>query len=505
MAALGMQAAAGVPAFAHKAILPDSEEERDPITVGASGGGQGMEIPGATAGGVQIPSAGAPPTATAPTETAIDPDNPLASAAGYEAERVDLEDNDTVEGRVANIIKDDSPLMQIARTRANQESNSKGTLNSSMAVGAGQMAVMDAATPIATEDARGSREFKLSNQMESNKADQFNTEQINQGRAEVYKGELEKYMQSEQGRIDLGKIAANIEGDSRLLNEKGEIDLGLQADQFARQTDLQDRKGEIDKMLVNADGDVKSQLQAEMAEIDKEINAINDTYAQRLQDQKGEIDLMLQDANAEDQEALEKIKGEIDKQIQSLRNTGAARVANINAQSALDQIKNKGFVDFALQNSAFKDDKEMQDLVHSQGIIMAEVNKDNEVLIAGNLAAANASGQHGLNVTNIALNPDMTTTQKRDAIANETEVYKATLAVIDLAAGTDFDDLIVAREEEADDNTTQAEVDYLNSRLPEGSPQYTVNDDGDAVGPDGQLYNLGVGPSYGDYQGSPIM
>lgn len=59
----------------------------------------------------------------------------------------------TTAGQLENIIKADSPLMQQARTNALQGMNGRGLLNSSMATGAAQAAVMDKATPIANADA----------------------------------------------------------------------------------------------------------------------------------------------------------------------------------------------------------------------------------------------------------------------------------------------------------------------------------------------------------------
>jgi len=62
--------------------------------------------------------------------------------------------NQTVAGNVDQIVAADSPLMQRAATRADQTMNKRGLVNSSMAVGAGQAAVMDAALPIAQQDAQ---------------------------------------------------------------------------------------------------------------------------------------------------------------------------------------------------------------------------------------------------------------------------------------------------------------------------------------------------------------
>ncbi|MDP4076238.1 hypothetical protein [Acidovorax sp. A1169] len=61
--------------------------------------------------------------------------------------------NETVRSQLQQIIADDSPLMQQARARAMQQSNTRGLLNSSMAATAGESALYDAAMPIATQDA----------------------------------------------------------------------------------------------------------------------------------------------------------------------------------------------------------------------------------------------------------------------------------------------------------------------------------------------------------------
>jgi hypothetical protein len=64
-----------------------------------------------------------------------------------------VDNNQTVQGQIGGIIKKDSPLMQLAKTEGLQQSNARGLLNSSMAVGAAQDSVYRAATPIATQDA----------------------------------------------------------------------------------------------------------------------------------------------------------------------------------------------------------------------------------------------------------------------------------------------------------------------------------------------------------------
>ena len=73
-------------------------------------------------------------------------------------------------GRVEAITRAGSPLMQLAETRALEAANARGLLNSSMAVGAGQRAVIETATPLAVSDAEGYQRQQLLNQQEANTA-----------------------------------------------------------------------------------------------------------------------------------------------------------------------------------------------------------------------------------------------------------------------------------------------------------------------------------------------
>lgn len=67
--------------------------------------------------------------------------------------RWDVTPNETVRSQLQQIIADDSPLMQQARARAMQTANTRGLLNSSMAMTAADSAMYDAAMPIAQQDA----------------------------------------------------------------------------------------------------------------------------------------------------------------------------------------------------------------------------------------------------------------------------------------------------------------------------------------------------------------
>lgn len=71
----------------------------------------------------------------------------------FDGSRYNMTPDQTVEHRLEGILSKDSPLMQRAATSGMQYGNSRGLLNSSMAAGAAQGAMIDRATPIAQQDA----------------------------------------------------------------------------------------------------------------------------------------------------------------------------------------------------------------------------------------------------------------------------------------------------------------------------------------------------------------
>ncbi len=59
----------------------------------------------------------------------------------------------SVSTQLNKVLGEDSPILQTARTRAAQSAEGKGLLNSSLAVQAGEQAVIESALPIAQQDA----------------------------------------------------------------------------------------------------------------------------------------------------------------------------------------------------------------------------------------------------------------------------------------------------------------------------------------------------------------
>lgn len=147
---------------------------------------------------------------------AINKTDPLKSIAGYEAEKVALDPTkDTVEGRIESIINKDSPLMTQAATRGKQYANTRGLLNSSIAAGATQQAVLDAALPIASQDASTSVNVKQNNAQAGNQALQTTSANQTQAALTHYSGLKETELQQLRG--DQAENIAGIEASYKNL------------------------------------------------------------------------------------------------------------------------------------------------------------------------------------------------------------------------------------------------------------------------------------------------
>ena len=217
----------------------------------------------------------------------VNKQNPTASVSGYDASKVTLSDEDTIEGRVPGIIESDSPLMQQAVTRAKQAANAGRVLNSTMAITAGQSALYDAAVPIAAQDAQASLQTKLSNQNAENQAAQFGAGSINTAAGDVLAGNQALEQINTRGNIDL-RLQSN-EAAARMneLREKGRIDLDLQKQSLAAQrqleTELLEKRGEIDLMLQGADAVTRQRLLAQQGQIDRQMQTLRGEQAQAQQ------------------------------------------------------------------------------------------------------------------------------------------------------------------------------------------------------------------------------
>jgi len=120
------------------------------------------------------------PTAKTSVNVAQAPASVMPSATTYNPSQISInQPTDTVQGQVQGIVNANGPLMQQAASRANQAMNARGLKDSSIAVGAAEGAMLDAALPMAQADAAAYRTTDLANADMTNQSSQFGAQQTN--------------------------------------------------------------------------------------------------------------------------------------------------------------------------------------------------------------------------------------------------------------------------------------------------------------------------------------
>lgn len=120
-------------------------------------------------------------------------------------------ENSTVSGQMEGLLGKNSKYLNLARTKAMQTANSRGMLNSSMAAGAGEAAAIEAALPIAQQDAATYKEMQA------------------RGQTTEYQGQLnsqQAWYQMDQTKLQ-GLISADLnEQQSQIQAFQKELDFG---------------------------------------------------------------------------------------------------------------------------------------------------------------------------------------------------------------------------------------------------------------------------------------
>lgn len=110
------------------------------------------------------------------TGTATDTKNPAMSMP----DEREVSNKAKVSGQLEGLLSGDSKYIQNARNNSAETSNRKGLLFSSMSAGAGEKAAIEAAMPIAQQDAQTEGNQSLTNQAASNTFRQQNSDNLQQ-------------------------------------------------------------------------------------------------------------------------------------------------------------------------------------------------------------------------------------------------------------------------------------------------------------------------------------
>lgn len=198
----------------------------------------------------------------------------------------DVQPNETVRSQLQQIIADDSPLMQQARTRALQTANSRGLLNSSMARTAADSAMYDAAMPIATQDAST---YARAGEFNSNTKNTFSRDN-NQFVRDAYMADFNVQANDWAARQQFEREYKMLDRQQQLTLERDAIQNGYTSarDRFAaqQQTIRDDKESALRLRLAQMDSSVERQRIQIDAQTQSDnvanLNALRSEYADKV-------------------------------------------------------------------------------------------------------------------------------------------------------------------------------------------------------------------------------
>lgn len=215
------------------------------------------------------------------------------ASTGYNATDWTVDSPQTVAGQVKNIIADGGPLMEQAEARSNMRMNSRGLLNSSIAVGAGQSALYDAALPMAQADAQTNANAANFNANATNTASQFGADSSNK-QALVNQdatNRASEYGASATNQANQINQAATNEASqfgasakNRLTEQANTINAQVSATnaEAANKISMQKLDNDFKTAISNADAASKAQLQTMADKTRMDLAAIESTYKEMI-------------------------------------------------------------------------------------------------------------------------------------------------------------------------------------------------------------------------------
>ncbi len=223
------------------------------------------------------------------------------------------EDVDSVAARTAQILDQDSAIQQNARTRADQAANARGLYNSTLAIEAGQKAAIDAAIPIATQDASNALSVRAANAQATNEAHRGLADAINQraGQATLERMQRRTGLELEGARRQTGIALAGEERETALL---------LEDERFQHQRALQQELAQIEKDMENLRLKNQLTLTAEDMRNQVELQARAGEIERNLQELRGTQEMALQQMSNRNQMALQQLRGTQAQDLATLEN-----------------------------------------------------------------------------------------------------------------------------------------------------------------------------------------
>jgi len=351
----------------------------------------------------------------------------LADSTGYDASKQNVSGNSLVQNQISGILAKGSPLQSQAEAYGNRSSARRGLLNSSIAVGAAEDAMLKSALPIAQQDASTYGTKDVNDTAYENRAREFTAGAKNT--ASLTNAQLGTQVNLSNSAESNKAAAQNaaIASDVSKFNAGSQTDmtkLGVQGNQALAQISAQ---GGVQKELAN----IQSNTQMTLA--DKQIAAnaalAKDDNALKMQLAKIQSDTTL--TAAEKQNASQQLIAERN------NNVNLAISGNDNATKQLLQS-----MDAASKLSLANIDAGTKLAVAGLDVASKEkltkIESDNRQLLQTNINAANMYAQYVTNLANISTSDKMDAAAKQAAADNQLAAFNAALRAVGHISGLDL-------------------------------------------------------------------
>lgn len=342
-----------------------------------------------------------------------------ATGRGYTPKTVTVGENDTVQGQLNKITATDSPLMKQAERRARDEVAPRGLLNSSLAVGHAQEAVIASALPIAQQDAT------------------------------TYFGAKTKSVDAENAALNFGANADNQASivNAQLLNDASKFNAGAKNEAAARAA--QDANAAA---LARLDASTRMDIARLDATTRKDIAQQDVDTRLRLGQQDADTRMALGRLDADTRMSAAQLESQT-----SIRNAELqAETARQNAQMDASTRLQLGQLDASTRMSAAQLDAQTRTQVAqmdaaTQSQIAAIQNRNRELLQA-NQNAANMMNTASNAITNISIQPNLSPGAKKAAIDTQLNLLNEGLRTTGDVAGLDLSSYFQTPAMQADTN-----------------------------------------------------
>jgi hypothetical protein len=202
----------------------------------------------------------------AATETDFAKYEPTAPSAEVTAGETFVTPESTVSGQLEAIMSKQGPLQKLAASRAKEQAAALGMESSSAAIGASYKAQLDAALPIAQQDAKTMAEFKAVEQQAVNERRRVNQEAQVSGDLTLQKANLQEQQKKIDDSFALSMKGLDANTEKFMMDTRAEWDKSIATHTAALEQSLKDSEvsAQTEMLLMNQAQESMTQVQISM-------------------------------------------------------------------------------------------------------------------------------------------------------------------------------------------------------------------------------------------------